>query len=98
MTQQSWERYEVDFLVEVAGKMSVSEISEKLERTQNAIRNKAVYLGISLTFDRITKAWTPDESALFLSKSDKEISLVTGRTIRSVVSKRHALGIHRRAS
>lgn len=98
MAQQPWERYELDFIVEVAGKMPLAVIAEKLERTPNSIKNKAAYLGLSLALERETKAWTPDESALFLSKSNNEISLITGRSIKSVVNKRYALGVQRRAA
>ncbi|RJT47196.1 hypothetical protein [Rahnella woolbedingensis] len=98
MAQQMWERYEMDFLIEVASTMTLKEISEKLERTEGAIKNKASYLGITLLSAKAWSPWTPEQAALFSTHSDKEISLITGRTVKSVCSKRYQLKIYRRAA
>ncbi|WP_159282161.1 hypothetical protein [Rahnella variigena] len=98
MAQQMWERYEMDFLIEVASTMTLKEISEKLERTEGAIKNKASYLGITLLSAKAWSPWTPEQVALFSTHSDKEISLITGRTVKSVCSKRYQLKIYRRAA
>ena len=98
MAQQSWERYELDFIVEVAGKMTTRNIAEKLERTESSIKNKAICLGISLAAVREVKEWMPEEVALFLSKSNKEICLITGRSQNSVANKRYTLFSRHRAA
>lgn len=98
MAQQPWEPYEEQFLREVGGYMSRETIADKLERTPNAIKNRARMLGVSLASERITTAWKPEETALFDSHSDKEISQITGRSARSVASKRYQLKIYRRAA
>lgn len=98
MSQQPWERYELDFLAEVAGTMTLKEVAEKLERTQGSVKNKAMYLGITLFPAKGWQSWTPEHTALFSSHSDKEISLLTGRSIRSVCAKRYRLKVYRRAA
>ena len=98
MAQQMWERYEMDFLIEVASTMTLKEISEKLERTEGAIKNKASYLGITILSTKGWNPWTPEQTALFGTHSDKEISLITGRSLRSVCSKRYQLKSNRRAA
>lgn len=98
MAQQMWERYEMDFLIEVASTMTLKEISEKLERTEGAIKNKASYLGITLLSTKGWNPWTPEQAALFGTHSDKEISHITGRTLKSIACKRLAMKVYRRAA
>lgn len=98
MSQQPWERYELDFLAEVAGTMTLKEVAEKLERTQGSVKNKAMYLGITLFSAKGWQSWTPEHTALFNSHTDKEISLITGRSPRAVATKRYNLRIHARAA
>lgn len=98
MKHQPWQRFELDLLVDVAGKMPIEDIAGKLERTPNAVKNKAHYFNISLAMTRITKAWTPEECALFHTHSDTEMMLITGRSRRSISGKRYQLKIYRRAA
>lgn len=98
MAQQTWERYELDFIVEVASTMTLKEIADKLERTQDSVKNKATYLGITIHSAKGWNPWTPEQSELFSSHSDKEISLITGRSERAVATKRYNLRIQARAA
>lgn len=89
MAQQLWEKYEFDFIKEVAGVMSRAEIAEKLERTPAAVAVQAHRLGVSLGLLRSSRPWKTSEVALFISHTDHEIKEITGRTLQSVQSKRY---------
>ncbi|MCT6427719.1 hypothetical protein MTR55_25055, partial [Escherichia coli] len=45
MKKTPWEKWEVDFLREVAATMPVEVIAEKLERTEKAVMAKATRIG-----------------------------------------------------
>ncbi len=91
MIYEEWQQYEKDFIKEVSGKMSRSEIAEKLERTTAAVAAQASRLGISLGVIRKNIAWRTNEIALFSSHTDREIKSITGRTMQSVQSKRYEI-------
>jgi hypothetical protein len=91
MAQQLWEKYEFDFIKEVAGVMSRTEIAEKLERTPAAVAFQAHRLGVSLGMLRCNRIWESSELALFGTHTDHEIKDITGRTLQSVQSKRYEI-------
>jgi len=91
MIYEEWQQYEKDFIKEVSGKMSRSEIAEKLERTDAAVATQASRLGIPLGVIRKNIAWRTNEIALFSSHTDREIKSITGRTMQSVQSKRYEI-------
>lgn len=98
MNRQPWQRFEMDLLIEQAETKSASEIAKTLGRTPDAVRCKANYFGLQLVTIHNMKAWQPDEISLFHTHTDKEISLITGRSVKSVCSKRYQLKIYRRAA
>lgn len=89
MIYEEWQQYEKDFIKEVAGMMSRTEIAEKLERTPAAVAVQAHRLGVSLGLLRSNRPWKTSELALFISHTDHEIKDLTGRTLQSVQSKRY---------
>lgn len=91
MKQELWEKYEFDFIKEVAGVMSRTEIAEKLERTPEAVAVQACKLGVSLGLLRKSKPWLTSEIALFAEHTDHQIKEITGRTLQSVQSKRYEI-------
>nr|WP_248842949.1 hypothetical protein [Escherichia coli] len=48
MKKTPWEKWEVDFLREVAATMPVEVIAEKLERTEKAVMAKATRIGADI--------------------------------------------------
>lgn len=98
MNRQPWQRFEMDLLIEQAETKSASEIAKALGRTPDAVRCKANYFGLQLVTIHNMKAWQPDEIALFHTHTDKEISHITGRTLKSIACKRLAMKIYRRAA
>lgn len=91
MIYEEWQQYEKDFIKEVAGVMSRTEIAEKLERTPAAIAVQACRLGVSLGLLRKSKPWVMSEIALFALHTDHQIKEITGRTLQSVQSKRYEI-------
>lgn len=51
MKKTPWEKWEVDFLREVAATMPVEVIAEKLERTEKAVMAKATRIELTLLAD-----------------------------------------------
>ncbi|MGC6389700.1 hypothetical protein ACMV8I_18845 [Ewingella sp. S1.OA.A_B6] len=98
MARKQWSRSELDFLVEVASTQSAGELSQAMGRTPESVRTKARYFGIQLVLVRSNKDWTPAETALFTTHSDKEITLMTGRSLKSISAKRRRMNIYRRAA
>lgn len=86
-----WQPFENLFLHEVGMKMSRSEISEKLERSESAITRQASRIGAQLISKMTGRPWTAAELHLFGRFSEEEIATATGRSIYSVRSKRDAL-------
>lgn len=91
MKQELWEKYEFDFIKEVAGVRSRTEIAEKLERTPAAVAVQAHRLGIYLGLIRVYRPWKTSEISLFSAHTDHEIKEITGRTLQSVQSKRYEI-------
>ena len=56
MKKTPWEKWEVDFLREVAATMPVEVIAEKLERTEKAVRAKATRIELTLLADFVEDA------------------------------------------
>nr|WP_245394479.1 hypothetical protein [Escherichia coli] len=56
MKKTPWEKWEVDFLREVAATMPVEVIAEKLERTEKAVMAKAQGLELTLLADFVEDA------------------------------------------
>lgn len=81
-----WETWEEDFLREVGAKMTRDYISEKLERTPQAISDKASRLNIKLR--TIPRPWTKAELSLFGKFSNREIAQATNRSLDTVKQKR----------
>lgn len=90
---EKWEPFEVQFLREVAGYMPGLLISEKLERPLRTIYSKAQSIGIQLTANRQVRRWSDEELSLLAKYGNKEVSQITGRTIRAVQVKRSNLNI-----
>lgn len=91
MIYEEWQQYERDFIKEVAGVMSRTEIAEKLERTPAAVAVQAHRLGVSLGLLRCNRIWESSELALFCTHTDHEIKDITGRTLQAVQSKRYEI-------
>lgn len=98
MAREKWSRTDLDFFVESASQHTAAELSMKLGRCENSIITKARYFGIKLAMVRPKKAWSQEEIELFDTHSDKEIILITGRSLHSVSAKRRSMNIYRRAA
>lgn len=72
-------------------KMPISEIAEKLERSERAITTKASRIGAPLPSRMTGRPWTKPELFLFGRFTPEEIAEATGRSIYSVRSKRNSL-------
>lgn len=86
-----WEKWEEDFLREVAATMPVEVIAEKLERSEKAVVDKARRIGADLISRLRGKRWTSAEVSLFEKFSAEEIAIATCRSIYSVRSMRYKL-------
>lgn len=86
-----WERYEEEFLREVASSMTVEDIGEKLDRTTNAIICKASRLGIQLSAKRVFKSWNKHEEAMISTLPAITVATITGRSIYAIRAKRYKL-------
>jgi|AGFT01.1.fsa_nt_gi hypothetical protein len=85
-----WEAWEEDFLREVAGKMSTSEIMEKLERSAKSIQNKASRLRVSLLPEPV-RPWTDYERSLINTLPPEQIAEITSRSVFAVRAMRYKL-------
>lgn len=65
MKKTPWEKWEVDFLREVAATMPVEVIAEKLERTEKAVMAKATRIGADIVSRLRGRRWTRAEVSLF---------------------------------
>lgn len=61
MKKTPWEKWEVDFLREVAATMPVEVIAEKLERTEKAVMAKATRIGADIVSRLRGRRWTRAE-------------------------------------
>ena len=86
MKKTPWEKWEVDFLREVAATMPVEVIAEKLERTEKATR-----IGADIVSRLRGRRWTRAEVSLFGKFSAEEIAIATCRSIYSVRAMRYKL-------
>ena len=91
MRGEHWQSYENLFIHEVASTMPLSEIAQKLDRTEAAIIRQASRIGAPLPSRMTGRQWTRPELFLFGRFSAEEIAAATGRTIFSVRSKRNSL-------
>ncbi|WNP33625.1 hypothetical protein RN333_08405 [Enterobacter kobei] len=91
MHGEQWQSYENLFIHEVGSTMPISEIAEKLERTERAVTRQASRIGAYIPSRMTGRPWTKPELFLFGRFTDEEIATATGRTIHSVRSKRNAL-------
>ncbi|WP_436876392.1 hypothetical protein [Siccibacter turicensis] len=91
MRGEHWQSYENLFIHEVAGTMPISEIAQKLERSEAAVLRQASRIGTQLPSRMTGRPWTRAELFLFGRFSAEEIAAATGRTIFSVRSKRNSL-------
>ncbi|EMD7027088.1 hypothetical protein R4V27_002888 [Salmonella enterica] len=91
MKNTPWEKWEVDFLREVAATMSVEVIAEKLERTEKAVMTKATRIGAEMVSRLRGRRWTRAELSLFDKFSAEEIAIATCRSIYSVRAMRYKL-------
>ena len=89
--QTPWEKWEVDFLREVAATMPVEVIAEKLERTEKAVMAKATRIGADIVSRLRGRRWTRAEVSLFGKFSAEEIAIATCRSIYSVRAMRYKL-------
>ncbi|EMH4164019.1 hypothetical protein RJ498_003322 [Pluralibacter gergoviae] len=92
----AWEKYEEDFLREVSPIMTAAEIAEKLERSESAVFNKAMRIGVRLTSKFAFRKWTPEEIRMISELPAEVIAERTGRSIYSVRGKRYTLGLQSR--
>ncbi|HDX5341607.1 TPA: hypothetical protein ROI66_000449 [Citrobacter sedlakii] len=86
-----WEKWEEDFLREVAATMPVEVIAEKLERTEKAVMAKATRIGAEMVSRLRGKRWTRAEVSLFEKFSAEEIAIATCRSIYSVRAMRYKI-------
>ena len=91
MKKTPWEKWEVDFLREVAATMPVEVIAEKLERTEKAVMAKATRIGADIVSRLRGRRWTRAEVSLFGKFSAEEIAIATCRSIYSVRAMRYKL-------
>ncbi|WP_459176933.1 hypothetical protein [Ewingella americana] len=91
MTYRLWTNKEVKFLTEVAEKMPIGEIAEKLDRQRDGIYKMAKRLGLKTTSHRKPLRWTPEQTELFDHLTNPQIVQLTGRTYDSVYCKRAQL-------
>lgn len=84
---QKWEKYEKDFIIQCHKEFNAKEIGEKLERSEMSIRSMALRLGVRFGG---SKAWTKEECDLFDKYTNNQIIRMTGRSRRSVESKRYS--------
>ncbi|MEX9067302.1 hypothetical protein AB8H14_22915, partial [Salmonella enterica] len=74
MKKTPWDKWEVDFLREVAATMPVEVIAEKLERTEKAVMAKATRIGTDIVSRLRGRRWTRAEVSLFGKFSAEEIA------------------------
>ncbi|EDO5627578.1 hypothetical protein C2B34_18070 [Salmonella enterica] len=86
-----WEKWEEDFLREVAETMPVEVIAEKLERTEKAVMTKATRIGAEMVSRLRGRRWTRAEVSLFDKFSAEEIAIATCRSIYSVRAMRYKI-------
>lgn len=86
-----WEKWEEDFLREVAATMPVEVIAEKLERTEKAVMAKATRIGADMVSRLRGKRWTRAEVSLFEKFTAEEIAIATCRSIYSVRAMRYKI-------
>lgn len=86
-----WEKWEEDFLREVAATMPVEVIAEKLERTEKSVMAKATRIGADMVSRLRGKRWTRAEVSLFEKFSAEEIAIATCRSIYSVRAMRYKI-------
>lgn len=86
-----WEKWEEDFLREVAATMPVEVIAEKLERTEKAVMTKATRIGAEMVSRLRGRRWTRAEVSLFDKFSAEEIAIATCRSIYSVRAMRYKI-------
>ncbi|EDK9262272.1 hypothetical protein GHL18_19685 [Salmonella enterica] len=86
-----WEKWEEDFLREVAATMPVEVIAENLERTEKAVMTKATRIGAEMVSRLRGRRWTRAELSLFDKFSAEEIAIATCRSIYSVRAMRYKL-------
>ncbi|EIM0130250.1 hypothetical protein LMM50_004450 [Salmonella enterica] len=91
MKNTPWEKWEVDFLREVAATMPVEVIAEKMERTEKAVMTKATRIGAEMVSRLRGRRWTRAEVYLFDKFSAEEIAIATCRSIYSVRAMRYKL-------
>ncbi|EAR6265440.1 hypothetical protein DBR69_05825 [Salmonella enterica subsp. enterica serovar Newport] len=91
MKNTPWEKWEVDFLREVAATMPVEVIAEKLERTEKAVMTKATRIGAEMVSRLRGRRWTRAEVYLLDKFSAEEIAIATCRSIYSVRAMRYKL-------
>lgn len=86
-----WQPFENLFLHEVGTKMPLSEIAEKLERSESAITRQASRIGAPLISRMTGRRWTKAELFLLNRFTPEEVAAATGRSIYSVRSKLQSL-------
>ncbi|EEG5551310.1 hypothetical protein G3A76_004214 [Salmonella enterica subsp. enterica] len=91
MKNTPWEKWEVDFLREVAATMPVEVIAEKLERTEKAVMTKATRIGAEMVSRLRGRRWARAEVSLFDKFSVEEIAIATCRSIYSVRAMRYKI-------
>ncbi|EKF5088360.1 hypothetical protein OZP40_003638 [Salmonella enterica] len=91
MKNTPWEKWEVDFLREVAATMPVEVIAEKLERTEKSVMTKSTRIGAEMVSRLRGRRWTRAEVSLFDKFSAEEIAIATCRSIYSVRAMRYKL-------
>lgn len=91
MRGEHWKSYENLFIHEVGGTMPISEIAQKLERTEAAVSRQASRIGAQLPSSMNGRAWTKAELFLFGRFTTEEIAKATGRSLASVRCKMNSL-------
>lgn len=86
-----WQPFENLFLHEVGTKMPLSEIAEKLERSESAITRQASRIGAPLISRMTGRRWTKAELFLLNRFTPEEVAAATGRSIYSIRSKLQSL-------
>lgn len=100
MKRNKWNNEEIKFLKDNVDKISIKEMSIKLERTEKAIRGRFDILGISLrkAKGKEFKEWTTEED-LFLTENYhnytvKELSKLMGRSELGISARKNVLNLN----
>lgn len=100
MKRNKWSQEEIDFLIGNVDKMTISELSIKLDRTEKAVRGRFDILGISLRDVKNIRfrEWTIEEDKFLTENYHKytvsELSKLMDRTMSGISGRKNVLGLN----